>query len=128
MNDEKLYIPVAIRKKKEIAEGIGWLELIKIGILSAIGLVLGIVLFVTTGAKTEQIYVLILPPCLGFMFGFIFLKKDITNKNSVDRILEWIAFNKSQKQYRYRYHNIWEESVHEKGRKKQEESKNTDSK
>lgn len=123
MENNKLYIPVPIRKNKEIAEGIGIQEVIKIAILVAIGVVVGLILFI----PTKQVYNLVLPPLFLLMFGIIFYKKDITNKNAIDRIKEMINFSKSQKVYRYRYYNIYEEEVNEKHRKKQRNPKEADS-
>lgn len=124
MEEKKLYIPVAIRRKKEIADGIGKAEVIKIAILVVIGLVFGVIIFITS----QQIYNMIIPPCIMLIFGIIFLRRDTTNKNVIDRIHEMLDFQKSQRRYMYRYYNIYEEVVNERTKKKGNGSKIINSK
>lgn len=105
MKRKELYIPVNIRRRKEIADGIGKEELLKITLLTGIGLGIGIFLFVLGG----EIFSVLLPPVITGMGGAIFLRKDMTNQSVLDRIHHLMEYSRSQKTYLYKYHNIYEE-------------------
>lgn len=105
MDKNILYIPVNVRRRKEIVDGIGKEELVKIGILTGIGFVIGIMLFLIYNYNFT--FVVITPTTLG-AGGVMFLKKDFTNRSTIDKLKDLYIFSKSQKRYDYEYINIYE--------------------
>lgn len=103
--NKQLYIPVNIKKRKEILEGIGKKEIVEIVISTLVGIFIGIILFFI---KNNNPMYLILS---AFIFGsgaFVFLKKDNTNRNTIDKLKLYFEFVNSQKRYNYKYKNIYE--------------------
>lgn len=100
----RLYIPVNIKKRKEIVDGIGKRELVQIGSLTVSGAGIGLALFMAV----ENVALLVGVPGVSLVAGILFLRKDNTNQNIVDKIRHMMSFNKSQKRYCYKYSNIYE--------------------
>lgn len=111
-----LYIPVNIRKRKEIVEGFGKEEMVQTAFVTLIGLIVGIILFFVF---SYQILLIVGVPLVFGIGAIILLRKDKTNTSSIDMIKEMIDFSKSQKKYQYKYHNIYERKVenHKDGKK-----------
>lgn len=105
---ETLYIPVKIRKRKEHIQGIGGKELYQIAILVVIGAIVGIALHFIKGMDITFVF---FPIALFGFAGYIFLKKNQYNQNTIDLLLLIIRFSKSQKIYKYKYHNIYEKTI-----------------
>lgn len=111
-----LYIPIQVTKRKEFMgiEGIGTKEAINIGIALAIGFILGIILFFKNDSNPFFLFITI------FIFGsigYLFLKKDKTNRSTIDKLKKMILFMNGQKRFYFKYHNIYEsrgEEIHEK--------------
>lgn len=114
MKRKELYIPVNIRKRKEIADGIGKAELLQIIVMAGIGLLVGLIIFAVKGG----IFSIMLPPIILGMAGVIFLRKDMTNQSVLDRIHHLMEYSKGQKIYFYKYHNIYEERSRTNGKSK----------
>ena len=103
---KQLYIPVKIKRRQEFLniDGIGKKEAFKIIVFSIIGLILGGTIAIV---NRNPIYLFVI---FTLMAGgaYIFLKKDITNSNTIDKLLLQYEFMKSQKRFFYKYHNIYE--------------------
>lgn len=105
MKEEILYIPVNIKKRKEIIEGIGKKEIRQIVITTLIGIFIGAILFFLKNNNPAYLIM------TAFIFGsgsYVFLKKDPTNRNTIDKLKLYINFTKSQKRFHYKYKNIYE--------------------
>lgn len=103
-----LYIPVNIRKRKELIDGFGMKEVMQTVILAVVGLVIGLILFFL---NNHQILYLTIVPIIFAMGTIVFVKKDKRNMNTVDQIKLAINFMNSQKTYHYKYYNIYEREV-----------------
>lgn len=99
-----LYIPVNVRRRKELVDGFGKKECIQTVITVGIGIVLGFLFYSTT---KELMYQILTPIILG-MGAVTFLRKDAANQSLIDKIVALIEFLKEQKRYYYQYHNIYE--------------------
>lgn len=102
-----LYIPSNIRKRFEYVDGIGKHELGMIAISTAIGLVVGILIFVVQ----RQLFGLLIPPAAGFLFSYVFARKDRYNQSTIDKIRLLKKFQGGQKRYYYKWRNIYEKDV-----------------
>lgn len=102
---EQLYIPVNIRKRKEVIEGIGKEEIVRIIVAFVIGVLAGLVIFV---AVFPNIMSIMTPAVLIAGITTLFVKKDSMNRSSIDRFRNYIDFNKTQKRYYYKYYNVYE--------------------
>lgn len=101
-----LYIPVPIKRYPEILniDGIGKREGRNIVISTLIGILLsGIVMILTKNILLPLAIIIFISFC-----SYIFQKKDLTNRNTIDRVKISHRFKKSQKVYLYKYHNIYE--------------------
>lgn len=118
MSSEKetdLYIPVNIRKRKEYFDGFGRTEMIQTIIGIAVGAVVGILIFLL---KTHNIIVIV-ATIIGFGGAtFMLVKKDHTNRSTIDGLKSMIDFNRSQKRYYYKYTNIYERELNNSGEKR----------
>lgn len=105
MEKNTLYIPVNIRREKEIVDGFGKNELVKTAITILIGVVFGIIF----SAFKSQSFFLMISPFFAGMIGIALFKKNvITNKSFVDFFIDYVRFIKSKKSYSYKYNNIYE--------------------
>lgn len=102
---EQLYIPVNIRKRKEVIEGIGKEEIVKIVIAFFIGVLIGIVIFI---AVFPNIMSIMTPAILIAGTTTLFVKRDSMNRSSIDRFRNYIDYSKTQKRYFYKYYNVYE--------------------
>lgn len=101
-DSEMLYIPVNVRRRKETIEGFGKEEIIKTIIWAGIGLFVGIIIFLLF---FREIFTIILSTIV-FPFGcFVMVRKDKTNRSTIDLIKVDIRFRRSQKRYKYKYNN-----------------------
>lgn len=100
-----LYIPINIRRRKEIVDGFGRKEATKTVIATLIGLFVGIVVYFI---QNGNVMMLILPPILFLMGAIVIFRKDSFNSNLVDKFKLQINFFRSQKCYYYNYVNIYE--------------------
>lgn len=101
-----LYIPVRIKRYPEFwnIDGIGKKELRGILIMTGVGIIVGVISGVITQIILFPLLFVILFPSGAYMF----LKKDLTNRNTIDKIRISKRFKKSQKRYDYKYYNIYE--------------------
>jgi len=106
-HNKQLYIPVQIRKRKEIVEGIGRKEIHQIIIAILIGALIGIILFFLN--NNNPLYLIMAIFTCGSA-AFIFLKRDATNRNTIDKIKLYIDFINNQKRFYYKYVNIYEKN------------------
>lgn len=104
-NKKQLYIPVNIVRRKETIQGIGRKEIIQIIIAVIAGALIGIILFFTN--DNNPLY-LIMAIFASGSAAFIFLRKDATNRSTIDKLKLYIDFIKSQKRFYYKYVNIYE--------------------
>lgn len=106
-NKGDLYIPISVKKRKEFLgiDGIGGKEAIGVGISIGVGLVIGLILFFISSMNP---FFLFMPIFIFGSAGYIFLRKDKTNRNSIDKVKLLIDFMKSQKRFYYKYYNIYE--------------------
>lgn len=101
---EQLYIPLNVRKRKELFAGFGSTELCVTAIIVVVGFVLGIVFYLIKG---EIFYLIGIPLILGII-TIVCVIKDQTNTSFVDSVKELLQFLKSQKRYYFSYKNIYE--------------------
>lgn len=102
-----LYIPSNIRKRHEIVDGIGTPEVKIIVTSSIIGLVIGIFIYIFQ----HQMFTLLLPPAMGFLFSYVFARKDRYNQSTMDKLQLLKKFQNEQKRYCYKYRSIYEKDV-----------------
>lgn len=122
---EQLYIPLNVRKRKELIAGYGQQEAIITVVMSIIGFMIGLIIY---GFNQKIEYVLIIPIVIGFL-TVVMIIKDQTNTSLLDSLIRLYWFNKSQKRYEYKYKNIYEGEIEEYETKKGESgSKNPNSK
>lgn len=107
--EEKLYIPLNVRKRKEVFSGFGRTEIGITGIGLGVGIIIGILFYLLN----DQIYCLIGIPIIISMVTAVCIIKDQTNTSLVDSIKEFFRFSKSQKRYYYSYNNIYERILNE---------------
>lgn len=103
----ELYIPVQIRRRKEYFDGYGKTELRNTIISGCIGVAVGMVVYL----YTKQILAIIIIITIFTSGAVVLTKKDKTNRSSLDYLLLDIKFSKSNKKYKYKYHNIHEKEV-----------------
>lgn len=106
---EQLYIPLNVRKRKELFAGYGQQELIITVVMAIIGFVVGSMIYAFNG-KIE--YLLITPIVIGFL-TVVTIVKDQTNTSLLDSLIRLYQFSKSQKKFYYKYKNIYEGEEHE---------------
>lgn len=104
---KKLYIPVNIRKRKEIAEGIGMAEVLQIGIAVAVGFMVGIFLAIIKG----EMLLVIFPPVLFGGIGLLLFRKDRMNQSLMDKLVFMMEFNRNQKRFYYKYFDRYKEGI-----------------
>lgn len=107
-NLSNLYVPINVRRRKEYVDGFGKPELIITCIWGLIGGAVGLFLFLLN--QNDPIYLvvsLIIFPAATFMF----VKKDKTNRSTVDHLKAYYLFSRSKKRFDYKYHNIYEKEV-----------------
>lgn len=102
-----LYIPSNIRKRFEYVDGIGKPELGIIVTSTAIGLAVGIFLYLVQ----RQLIILLFPPAVGFLFSYVFARKDRYNQSTLDKIRLLRKFQSEQKRFYYKYRSIYEKDV-----------------
>lgn len=107
MRTKKLYIPVNIRRQKEIVDGIGKNEILQIFMLTVIGGVIGFVFYVST----TEILFFVMPPIILGTIAVVIYRRDGTNQSLVDHIRSWLNYMNSQKFYCYQYYNIYQSEV-----------------
>lgn len=107
-NDD-LYIPVNIRRRKEIVDGYGYKELTQTVVTSVIGLVIGVLVFIIS----DQIAYLVMVPIIFGVIAVAIFRKNKFNQNMVSKIRMLIDYMNSQKKYYYKYHNIYESDLKE---------------
>lgn len=105
MEKKALYIPVNIRREKEIVDGFGKKELIKTGFVIFVGIIIGGIIAVI---KQQNFWFMISPFFAGILGISLFRKSIITNKSFADFFIDFIRFKKSKKSYYYKYQNIYE--------------------
>lgn len=103
----KLYIPVQIRKRKEYIDGFGKEELKKTILMGCIGLIIGILIYLKM--RNEIVIIVSITAFAGA--AFMLTKKDKTNRSSIDYLKDDLKFNLSNKNFYYKYHNIYEKDV-----------------
>jgi hypothetical protein len=103
MEEDKLYIPMGLKEKKEHFNGFGDEELLKT-LITILGLnVLNLIIFLTTKSTTfTSVYFL---TSLGA--AVMFYTKDSVNLSMYDKLRNSISFMKSQKRYDYIYLDEW---------------------
>lgn len=103
MEEDKLYIPMGLKEKKEHFNGFGDEELLKT-LITILGLnVLNLIIFLTTKSTTfTSVYFL---TSLGATV--MFYTKDSVNLSMYDKLRNSISFMKSQKRYDYIYLDEW---------------------
>lgn len=104
-NKKKLYIPVPIVRRKEKIKGVGSKEITQIIIAIIVGIIIGIILFFL---NNNNPLFLIMTIFASGSAAFIFLRKDATNRSTIDKVKLYIDFIKSQKRFYYKYVNIYE--------------------
>lgn len=106
MNQEvnRLYIPVNIRRRKELVDGFGKKEFLQTVSLSAVGIVVGIAIYYFT----NRIEVIVLASIIACVLGVTIFRKNRFNGNMVDKVKEMIQFYQSQRRFLYKYTNIYE--------------------
>ena len=105
MEEDKLYIPENVQKRKEIATGIGKKELRIILLHLLLGVVVGLVIFLIKGKNFFPAI-----PMAGMIFtlySYVFYKKDKTNFSTMNGIRHSQKFKKCQKEYRYEKLEDW---------------------
>ena len=105
--NSNLYIPSNIRKRYELVDGIGTPEVRTIAVTATIGLVIGIILYILQ----HQMFMLLLPPAMGFLFSYVFARKDRYNQSTLDKLQLLKKFQNEQKRYYYKYRSIYEKDV-----------------
>ena len=105
--NSNLYIPSNIRKRYELVDGIGTPEVRTIAVTATIGLVIGIILYILQ----RQMFMLLLPPAMGFLFSYVFARKDRYNQSTLDKLQLLKKFQNEQKRYYYKYRSIYEKDV-----------------
>lgn len=118
VEEHKLYIPVKIKKRKEIVDGIGKEEIKQIVILIGIGALLG---YIGHLIKGYDLVALIYPTVGCGSFGFLFFRKNQWNQNSIDILRNKLKFMREQKKYRYKYCSIYEKDVKRTEKRENEE-------
>lgn len=115
-----LYIPENVRRRYEIIDGFGKKEAAITGIVFVISLVLGILLYFV---NNKNFFYLVLTPIVITCFTALMIKKDKTNRSTIDLLLEDYKFIKGQKKYMYKYHNIYEKGgeIHAKRKNRSED-------
>lgn len=122
---EQLYIPLNVRKRKELFAGFGQQELVITSIVLFISFVVGIILY----GFTKGVEFLVITPIVCGFVTIIVIVKDQTNTSLLDSIIRLHRFSKSQKRYYYQYQNIYEGEVqNEKSAKREVGSKDSNSK
>lgn len=102
----QLYIPVPIRKRKELAPGYGWQELIYTVIGAGIGIGFSI-FFMILG---KDISYAVFSPIFTGIIATTLVIKDRTNTSVIQSIQHIIQYFREQQKYEYVYHNIFEEN------------------
>ena len=103
MEEDKLYIPMGLKEKKEHFSGFGNDELLK-SLITILGLnVLNLIIFLSIKNTTfSSVYFL---TSLGA--SVMFYTKDSVNLSMYDKLRNSISFIKSQKKYEYVYLDEW---------------------
>lgn len=120
IEDISLYIPENVRRRYEIVEGFGKPEALITAIAFAISLAVGIILFFV---YNKNIFPLIMTPICLTGFTIIMIRKDKTNRSTIDLLIEDYKFVNGQKKFAYKYHNIYEKGgeIHAKRENRPEE-------
>ena len=121
---EQLYIPLNVRKRKELFAGYGQQEIIITIVMTIIGFVIGSMIYAFNG-KIE--YLLITPIVIGFL-TVVTIVKDQTNTSLLDSLIRLYQFSKSQKKFYYKYKNIYEGEIEHETTKSESGSKDPDRK
>lgn len=100
-----LYIPVNIRKRKEVIDGIGGKEIRKIVLAIILGIIMGILMYCL---KCKNPIMLFTPPVIIGSGAAILFRKNSMNRNFFDNLAIFIEYVKSQKRFYYKYSNIYE--------------------
>lgn len=98
-NKKKLYIPVNVRKRKELLVGFGRTEICYTTISVLFGFLFGIFCFM----RTNEVGYLVAIPIIVGIITIVVVKKDITNTSLIDNLKELYKFFRSQKTYFYSY-------------------------
>ena len=107
MNKNDLYIPVNVPDRNELIPGFGTIELIASAVALGTAALAVIVLYII---DFNILYALLIAITL---FGgvVVLVRKDKYGENLIYKTQYVLRFNKSQKRYQYKYHNIYEGRV-----------------
>lgn len=103
-NRKKLYIPVNVPDSDDYISGIASFELAIIGLSMVVALVVGGLIFTYTGNSVQAVAG---AACI-ISVTLLTVRRDVTNENLIKKINVVLLYTKSQRQYQYRYYNIYE--------------------
>lgn len=107
MNKKDLYIPVNVPDRNELIPGFGTIELT----VSAVALVVAAVIVIILYVMDFNILYALLIAIILFGGVVVLVRKDKYGENLIYKTQYVLRFNKSQKRYQYKYHNIYEGRV-----------------
>lgn len=119
-----LDIPVNVPPRDYIVNGLGMSEFAKIAVGALVGLGIGIFIFICSGT----IYACLIIPLITGTITFVIFRRDDHTENLIDKLGFVFEFKKTQKQYQYEYHNIYEDVEGEKISGKHKRNAHSDSK
>ena len=98
-NDKKLYIPVNVLETKDIIPGIGGKELAAIGITTAVGVIISIIVYAVNNNMLTCLMII----AFAGMAAFIAVRRDNHNENMIYKILQIYRYSNAQKRFEYEY-------------------------
>lgn len=104
----RLYIPVQIRKEKQVAEGFGAKEAGQL--LAATGACAGATALLSIAGVIPAFWIILVSVMVAGAGG-IFLRKNTQDMNILDIVQYMLEFAQSQKRYCYEYVNPYEKEV-----------------
>lgn len=111
----RLYIPVQIRREKQMVEGFGKKEIS--WLLGFTGLCTGIVIGLVMVGILPALWIILIA-VISAGVGGILLRKNNQDFNIVDIVQYMLEFSRSQKRYFYEYRNPYEKDGNRKAQEK----------